>query len=273
MKAKSRRRLLISSVAMLLVAMLALGTATFAWFTTDTSATADGIAFRTTKSSELKISRVDLDWTDEVHYGFNKPIKPASSADGINWFTGVAAAKTAFDVNSTGFTAISGAANIGDKTANSNAGPVYVFDDMLNIKNAGGTDCTNVTITVSADFASACGRIAIVPCDAQTAANTRSSITAANFKANIYGSTATRTWNGVKAAGAASESTVEAMSLKAAANNATITVGTGTLAPDAVASYRVLVWMEGQDAALYDQTADGLSVGSITFSVTGDTAA
>ena len=33
MKAKSRRRLLISSIAMLLVAMLALGTATFAWFT------------------------------------------------------------------------------------------------------------------------------------------------------------------------------------------------------------------------------------------------
>ena len=40
---KSRKRLLISSIAMLLVAMLALGTATFAWFTQNTTATASGI--------------------------------------------------------------------------------------------------------------------------------------------------------------------------------------------------------------------------------------
>ncbi|MCA9745179.1 MAG: hypothetical protein KC459_02915, partial [Ruminococcus sp.] len=56
MKTKSRKRLLISSVAMLLVAMLALGTATFAWFTQNTSATADGITVRTSKTSSLKIS-------------------------------------------------------------------------------------------------------------------------------------------------------------------------------------------------------------------------
>ena len=41
MKTSSKRRVLISSVAMLLVAMLALGTATYAWFTVDTKATAD----------------------------------------------------------------------------------------------------------------------------------------------------------------------------------------------------------------------------------------
>ena len=55
MKTKSRKRLLISSVAMLLVAMLALGTATFAWFTQNTSATADGITVRTSKTSSLKM--------------------------------------------------------------------------------------------------------------------------------------------------------------------------------------------------------------------------
>lgn len=41
MKTSSRKRLLVSSVAMLLVAMLALGTATYAWFTNTTSATAE----------------------------------------------------------------------------------------------------------------------------------------------------------------------------------------------------------------------------------------
>ena len=56
MKTKSRKRLLISSVAMLLVAMLALGTATFAWFTTSTNPYADNFSAKTTKQSTLLLS-------------------------------------------------------------------------------------------------------------------------------------------------------------------------------------------------------------------------
>ncbi len=55
MKAKSRKRLLISSVAMLLVAMLALGTATFAWFTTSPTANASGVILKATASQGLKV--------------------------------------------------------------------------------------------------------------------------------------------------------------------------------------------------------------------------
>ncbi|MDP4120939.1 MAG: hypothetical protein Q8876_07820, partial [Bacillota bacterium] len=42
-KSNKRRRLIISSVAMLMVAMLALGSATYAWFTNSTTAAANGI--------------------------------------------------------------------------------------------------------------------------------------------------------------------------------------------------------------------------------------
>ena len=56
MKAKSRKRLLISSVAMLLVAMLALGTATFAWFTQNKKVTADGMNVTATAAKGLVIS-------------------------------------------------------------------------------------------------------------------------------------------------------------------------------------------------------------------------
>lgn len=55
MKTTSRKRLLISSVAMLLVAMLALGTATFAWFTSDPHATASGLRMKATASKGLVI--------------------------------------------------------------------------------------------------------------------------------------------------------------------------------------------------------------------------
>lgn len=53
MKTKSRKRLLISSVAMLLVAMLALGTATFAWFTQNTSATANEFSAKLLRHQNL----------------------------------------------------------------------------------------------------------------------------------------------------------------------------------------------------------------------------
>lgn len=51
----TRKRALISSVAMLLVAMIALGTATFAWFTSDPTAKATGLKMKTTAATGLVI--------------------------------------------------------------------------------------------------------------------------------------------------------------------------------------------------------------------------
>lgn len=51
----TRKRALISSVAMLLVAMIALGTATFAWFTTNPNASASGLKMKATASKGLVI--------------------------------------------------------------------------------------------------------------------------------------------------------------------------------------------------------------------------
>lgn len=50
-----KRRALLSSVAMLLVALVALGSATFAWFVADPTAKADGLAMKTTTSTGLVI--------------------------------------------------------------------------------------------------------------------------------------------------------------------------------------------------------------------------
>lgn len=56
MKTNSRKRLLVSSVAMLLVAMLALGTATYAWFTSNKSVTADGMKVKASSAKGLQIT-------------------------------------------------------------------------------------------------------------------------------------------------------------------------------------------------------------------------
>ncbi len=56
MKKSSRKRLLVSSVAMLLVAMLALGTATYAWFTSNRNVSANGMSVKAGAAKGLQIS-------------------------------------------------------------------------------------------------------------------------------------------------------------------------------------------------------------------------
>lgn len=73
MTTKFRKRALLSSVAMLLVAMLALGTATFAWYTQNMTVSATGMELQTTTSSGLlitsdtKLATVDgWSWADNT---------------------------------------------------------------------------------------------------------------------------------------------------------------------------------------------------------------
>lgn len=254
MKTKARRRLLVSSLCMLLVAIVALGTATFAWFTSNTSATASDLSVQTTKSSELKVSKKDLEFKDSISYGVNnKVLRPVTSSDGKNWYSSVAAKKTESTSNGT-YT----------KADLDN----YVVVDMLNIKNAGGQTCNNVKITVAvagtnvSDFA----RLAIVPCEtAQTVAGTMPDITTADFKANIYGTSKGREWKPYDGKAL----TADNYSTKGVANGAEITVG--AMEAGAVKSYKVILWFEGEDTACFDTTTAGLAVPNITFTVTGST--
>ena len=63
----TRKRALISSVAMLLVAMIALGTATFAWFTANPKADASGLSLKTTASAGLVIrTESDSTWSHDA---------------------------------------------------------------------------------------------------------------------------------------------------------------------------------------------------------------
>ena len=72
MKANSRRRVLISSIAMLLVALVALSTATFAWFTSDPTAQASGLKVKATAATGLVIkSATENAWTHNAKLNYN----------------------------------------------------------------------------------------------------------------------------------------------------------------------------------------------------------
>ena len=242
MKTSSRRRVLISSVAMLLVAMLALGTATFAWFTSSTVATANGINVRTSKASKLEISKDDLAWGTLVDYEVdNKLLLPTTSANGTAWFKADAAAATASTLK---------AGTIASVTDTGS----YVVKNQLNVHNAGEAAVENVTIEFSVpnDYL----RVALVPAvtGGPTAANQ------GTFAECVY-----------DADGVAYDAlTSTAGGVQNITPKTTYKIDLGTLESEDVVYYNLYVWFEGQDEDCYDATA-GQVVSDIEFTVTGDT--
>ena len=69
---KFRKRALLSSVAMLLVALVALGSATFAWFAANPNAEAHGISMKTTAAAGLVIrTTTDTTWSHSASLNKN----------------------------------------------------------------------------------------------------------------------------------------------------------------------------------------------------------
>lgn len=256
MKTTSRKRLLISSVAMLLVAMLALGTATFAWFTQNTQATADQLSVKTIKASELQLSKTTGDWGDQIHYNYvGKVLKPASSVDGSHWFTATAKSKSSYEAADAKATDIS--SNLDG----------YVFKEQLNVRNNGKAAVENVKITFSLTETEANNgryvRLALVPADKRGA---DAVVTASDFKKGVFASaddTAAALKNAAKE--------TEVVTAKSGANGEVVV---GSLAAkDSEGSakyYNLYVWFEGQDEDCKDVNG-GNDMPLVTFTVTGNT--
>ena len=108
---KFRKRALLSSVAMLLVALVALGSATFAWFTANPNATASGISMKTTAAAGLVI-RTDTDTTWSHNAALNKngatfnanPVSQDQSTP-ANFWTVTAASADAYGAGTDAMTA------------------------------------------------------------------------------------------------------------------------------------------------------------------------
>lgn len=249
MKTKSRKRLLISSVAMLLVAMLALGTATFAWFTQDTRSYADQINARTSKVSSLVLSKSDrTNWQSHIQYGVDRIMYPASSSNGSDWFFANASDAASGAVDN---------ASIKDAKAPGTTTADYVFINELNIKNAGAVKVKDVKITFTlqgenSDYA----RVALVPIGVDGSANT----TDGTFgTGTVYGKKATP---------------YQPISSLAGDLGASITPSTKyevkvpDLDVDQATYYALYVWFEGQDVDCKDANS-GQAIPDLVFDVDG----
>ena len=271
MKTTSKRRVLISSVAMLLVAMLALGTATYAWFTTDSTTTAKGINVKTTKKSTLVVSSVSSDWTDNLNYELDTTFQPASSNDGVNWYKAVADSIKSY------------AATNGEKIATPKEENGNVFVNMLNVKNEGAEAATKVHIKATLKETQTNGvnyvRVALVPAKVKDGEeyvdvtdSTRSAATVASaeaFKANMYGTGSAKLVDHVGDDKKAESGAIVADSTATAAKGMTIDVNVGKLDPGAAQYYMLMVWFEGQSENCKDANA-GNTLNNLTFSITDE---
>lgn len=244
MKAKSRKHLLISSIAMLLVAAVALGAATYAWFTSSTTATASGINVRTIQASELQISKSDVVWDTTLNYGVsNKILLPTSTANGTAWFTGNAVDRDNFATDGT-YTTIPNKDN-------------YYFTEQLNVQNAGAATVEDVEISFAAPPGCDYWRVAIVEANASGIEATLTG----DFTQSVFDNSGTP-YNAVTSTTAADTEITP---------KTTYTVSVGDLAENDVKYYNIYVWFEGQDEECKDVNA-GQQIPDITFTVSGTTA-
>lgn len=279
MKTKSRKRLLISSVAMLLVAMLALGTATFAWFTQDTTAYARKFGAKTVKASELKLSSKHVDWTDDLSYNYNEVLKPVSTVNGKNWFTAVAAKRSESTAS------VTSAKQLADSEISG-----YAIVDELNIQNKGGAAVNDVTINFTlkendAKNVAAANRylrIALVKVDKKGDTSAKDYQT--KFAKSVYAVEADQA-DAIKTLTtetdpATHEEIVTAINTDVitatASDNGKISIPVGPLGAynkddesSCTAYYNLYAWFEGQDEDCQDSNA-GNVMPDITFTVTGN---
>lgn len=250
MKKNSKKRVLLSSVAMLMVGAVSLGTATYAWFTQDTRSYADQINVKTSKVSTLLLSKSDRsDWQSHIEYNKTGTMIPASSADGKTWVYGSASDAIKGTIDKTTL-----------KEATGDSKGTYVFEEELNIKNAGAADVENVKITFdlsgeNSDYA----RVALVPIGVSGSAIT----TDGTFgSATVYGKDANESYQPIKnVAGDLGTAIVP---------QTTYEVEVPDLAAGKAVYYKLFVWFEGQDKHCIDANS-GQGIPNLVFDVDGDT--
>ncbi|MGN0557921.1 MAG: hypothetical protein ACI4IS_00520 [Acutalibacteraceae bacterium] len=254
---KMRKKMLISSIAMLMVATVSLGSATYAWFSANTKATASTISAKTSQSSNLELSVTGTGgWTDKLEFSDAlanaASLDPATTADFSIWQTGKA--------NGIDTGIASGALTTASAPDNYLTTPLYV-----KYGNAGGSGKMNIKVVITAtpkdstDGANDAGtanflRVALVP---KTMPEGKTHITNAPI---VYGNNKDdfgKDPSKFTALDAANENGQYSM-----VTNVTNTIALGELQEGVVYGYDVYVWYEGTDP----QCIDSNSVNTIPVS-------
>ena len=243
---KFRKRMLLSSVAMLLVALVALGSATFAWFSQNAKATAEGITAKTQRGSNIVVSEDGSIYDDAITFatfasGFYNPVTPGANMASPVWKTTTADAVDA---------GIKGTEKTYDNaTANSDytATDLYIKYDTPDTTAEQAVDIKFTVVDNGSSTTQNFLRVALVPVGTATTSLVANPVVWGNATDDY--AKAPDSMPATLAAGSATTSIVTTNTASPVISNITLTGGTPI-------HFNVFVWYEGTDPHCIDSNAD-----------------
>ena len=278
MNSKAIKRQLLAAIAMVLVAAIALGSSTYAWFVASNSVTAEGMTVQAQSESGLAISFADGDWGTSATAGVTTGVKlyPASTKDLAKWShataqrakNAAAAQETREDITSKVFGGESGAFSEDNK---------YVFMKEFKIRSTAsdavskGLYVKNVTVTGAKENMSTALRVGVRYTEAENSGNNKAFIYA---PVSVGGMQPTINYSWYANANDKNGSPVTIATV--GKDGSTLIASNVEIPSDSNSPVKVqiYIWFEGEDGQLFSDnfSAEDLSVTVEFSSIQPDTA-
>lgn len=275
MNSKAIKRQLLAAIAMVLVAAIALGSSTYAWFVASGTVTATGMSVNVKSEGGLAISADGNAWSTLADASLAiKTLMPASTADFTKWSTATAASPSAKDADQTKRQAIT--VNVPtDGTLTDNS---YVVAKKFQIRSSNPEQLANGLYVSSVDVKvgdanpsktmSTALRVGL-ECKVDKDTTKKFIFSPVAFDESVKENTPTESY---KFFADATDTTGTAVTISTVGKTGGVIVDAGTKVPNATASaiqVQVYIWFEGEDNNLY---SDNLHVEdlSITINFTSD---
>ncbi len=265
---KSRKKILLSSIAMLLVALVALGSATYAWFTVQKTVTADKMKVTVAKQAGIKITTDNgSHWGTNEHWGdgtavdnslFPVSFNTASNATGAGYAPSAADHDGRYTDNTgaiTGFTAVETPLDLKPTTPDATTHDAEKAGSYFAVYRFGVKNDTDAGTTVARTGVKAKIELDTAAEGEGGATYVRAALVSDDF-ATVYGTYAN----------AAAATTDNPQQLAISAISPSVTTAAQTLiafgslssalanipADGTVTYYNIVVWFEGEDADCVD---------------------
>lgn len=259
MNVKALKKQLMAAIAMVLVATIALGSSTYAWFVQSSQVTADGMKVQAAAESGIEITYADSGTWGSVatSTAATGTLYPTSTNDVTNWYHAKANASTAFNALNNTYEKLTL-----DETGATEGNSRYFLLTEYTIRTASDVNATNLTIdTVEATTTGSNStnlnkslRVAVVIDGDETDSKQNVHIYAPNSGDISY-----TIWDGVKTTGPDVAVTANAGST---AEATTVTVNkTGV-------KVKVYAWYEGEDSNLKSANLPGSGLTIDTMNIT-----
>lgn len=264
MNSKAIKRQLLAAIAMVLVAAIALGSSTYAWFVQSNTVTAEGMEVQAQAEGGIEITNANKkDWASTAQAAISTVTKlyPASTKDTTDWYHAQAAASTAKEAKDGTYKKLTlddtGKGSAEDEFKDKQ----FYLVNKFYIRATAGTSAKNLVID----------SVTVTPTGSNTTNLDKSLRIAVKAGENTYVFAPTsdnltyNVWNGT------------ALALQVSANRGDAKVATGvTTITSAGTDVLIYIWYEGEDMQHFSNNlqpnVDTLSV-TVQFSATTGEAA